>query len=166
MNTNYIKKLRERLSNSIGLPFQNILTEKMIIKALNDENIKYRKRLYDPIITLWTFICQVLDDDKSCRKAISRTNALMANDENKLPSADTGAIIDAVIDSFTKQEITLFRLLYPHLSSGDIALGDRAFGSYADICLILQRGVDSVFRMHASRKVDFSKGKSLGIMTI
>jgi len=249
---NYVKILRERLSNSIGLPFQEILSQDMIEKAMKDENIKYRKRLYDPIITLWAFICQVLDDDKSCRKAVSRVLAFLADDQNKLPSADTGAyckarkrlsqslvirlvkqtgqalhhkptdessdehlwcnkrvfltdgsslsmsdtmenkqkysqhsnqheyigfpvarivgifclhtgaLIDAVIDSFRKQEITLFRLLYPHLKSGDVALGDRAFGSYADICLLFQRGVDSVFRIHASRKVDFRKGKRLG----
>ena len=248
---NYVKTLRERLSNSIGLPFQDILSQDMIEQTLKDMNIEYRQRLYDPIITLWAFICQVLDDDKSCSKAVSRINALLADRYNKLPSADTGAyckarkrlnlsfiisllkqtgqalhhkptdkylwcnkrvflidgsslsmadtqenkqkysqqenqheyvgfpvarivaifclhtgaIIDAAIDSLSFQEITLFRRLYPHLKPGDVALGDRAFGSYADICLLLHRGVDSVFRIHASRKVDFSKGKSLSNQT-
>jgi hypothetical protein len=74
----------------------------------------------------------------------------------------TGAVIEAIIDSFDTSEIKLFRMLYSHLKTGDIALGDRLFGSYADISLLSQGGVDSVFRMNALRKPDFTKGKSLG----
>ena len=92
---NYVKTLKERLSNSIGLPFQDILSQDMIEQTLKDMNIKYRQRLYDPIITLWAFICQVLDDDKSCSKAVSRINAFLADRYNKLPSADTGAYCKA-----------------------------------------------------------------------
>lgn len=44
----------------------------------------------------------------------------------------------------------------------DVALGDRIFGSYADICQLARRGIDSVFRLHARRKTDFRKGKRLG----
>jgi hypothetical protein len=244
----YVKILRERLTNSIALPFHNILTQEIMQNTLNELNIKYRKRLYDPIITLWTFIWQVLDPDKSCSNAVSHILSLLADTSLKLPSDDTGAyckarkrldlrfiiylighvgqmlhsrlsddflwcnrrvflvdgsslstydsvenkqeftqpknqhdyygfpvarivgifclatgaVIEAVIDSFQTAEIKLFRSLYSHLKTGDIALGDRIFGSYADISLLSQRGVDSVFRMNALRKPDFTKGKRLG----
>ena len=244
----YVKILRERLSNSIALPFRDILSEDMMQQALDEENIKYRKRLYDPIITLWVFICQVLDADKSCKNAVSGVLSLLADTGEPPPSSDTGAyckarkrlslsfiirlfrhvgqslhqkptgeflwcnrpvflvdgstfsmydtpqnqqeypqpknqheyhgfpvarilgifclatgaLIDAAIDSFWVPEIKLFRMLYSHLKSGDIALGDRLFGSYGDISLLAQRGVDCVFRMHHLRKTDFRRGKKLG----
>ena len=53
-------------------------------------------------------------------------------------------------------------MLYSRLNPGDVALGDKLFGSYGDIALLSQRGIDSVFRMHNCRKTDFRKGKKLG----
>ncbi len=64
MSAKHVETLRERLSNSIGLPYSDILPEDMIQQTLEEENIKYRKRVYDPITTLWAFIRQVLDPDK------------------------------------------------------------------------------------------------------
>ncbi len=64
--------------------------------------------------------------------------------------------------SHSDQELNLFRSLYKHLKTGDVALGDRLFGSYADICLLKARGIDSVFRMHGPRKVDFRNGRRVG----
>lgn len=247
-NNKYVKILRERLSNSVALPFRDILTENMIQESLDKENIKYRKRLYDPFVTLWIFICQVLDPDKSCKNAVSQVLSLLSDSGQPLPSDDTGAyckarkrlslgfiislfrhvgqvlhqkpngqflwcnrpvflvdgstfsmydtpqnqqdfpqpknqhkyhgfpvarilgifclatgaLIDAAIDSFWVPEIKLFRMLYSRLKSGDVALGDRLFGSYGDIALLSQRGIDCVFRMHHLRKADFRKGKRLG----
>ena len=66
-----------------------------------------------------------------------------------------------MISSLSFGEVSLFRQLYVHLQAGDVALGDRMFGTFADICLLLARGVDSAFRMHGARKTDFRKGKRL-----
>ena len=249
MSAKHVKILRESLSNSVALPFRDILSEDMIQQTLKEENIEYRKRLYDPIITLWVFICQVLDADKSCKKAVSRVLSLLADTGELPPSGNTGAyckarkrlslcfiirlfrhvgqslhqkpadaflwcnrpvflvdgstfsmydtpqnqqeypqpknqhkyhgfpvarilgifclatgaLIDAAIGSFWVPEISLFRMLYSRLKSGSIALGDRLFGSYGDISLLAQRGVDCVFRVHHLRKTDFRRGKKLGI---
>ena len=70
-------------------------------------------------------------------------------------------MLDAVISSLCIGEVNLFRKLYVHLQGGDVALGDRIFGTFADICLLFARGVDSAFRMHVARKTDFRKGKRL-----
>ena len=59
-------------------------------------------------------------------------------------------------------EIVLFRKLWDGLISGDILLGDTAFGSFAAMASLLKRGVDSLMHMHQARHVDFRKGKRLG----
>ncbi|MCZ6680849.1 MAG: IS4 family transposase, partial [Candidatus Poribacteria bacterium] len=76
-------------------------------------------------------------------------------------SLATGAVLDSAISAFCVGEINLFRRLYPHLKAGSVVLGDRIFGTYCDICLLLARGVDAVFRLHGARKTDFRKGKCI-----
>jgi IS4 transposase len=58
----------------------------------------------------------------------------------------TGAIIDCAVDAYRVSERTMFRTLWRSLEEGDIVLGDRGFGSYAEVALILKMGVDFVFR--------------------
>ena len=58
----------------------------------------------------------------------------------------TGAIIDCEVDAYRVHERTLFRRLWRSLNEGDIVLGDKGFGSYAEVALLLKRGVDFVFR--------------------
>jgi len=70
-------------------------------------------------------------------------------------------VLDAVISPLSVGEVNLFRQLYVHLQASDVALGDRIFGTFADICLLFARGVDSAFRVHSARKTDFRRGKRL-----
>jgi hypothetical protein len=243
---NRVAILKEKLSNSTGLPFRDVLTETMIQQALEDEEMSYRNRLYTPMITLWTWLCQVIDKDKSCKNAVSRITSYLAACGETPPSTDTGAyckarkrlkerllprllrytgkhlheqdqelwcgrhvslvdgstltmadteenqseypqpesqaqgcgfpmanivalfclktgaLIEAVIGALTTHEINLFRSLYDCLQPGDVILGDRLYGTYADICLLKARGIDCVFRIHWRRKTDFRRGKILG----
>ena len=69
--------LREKLSNSIGLPFAQLLPESFLEKLLTEEGVSYRKRLFCPIVTLWAWLSQVLDPDKSCKNAVSRVVAFL-----------------------------------------------------------------------------------------
>ena len=244
---NRVAILRYKFAQSIGLSFAEILTESEIEQALQDEGVTYRKRLFCPIVTLWAWISQVLDKDKSCKNALSRVISYVVAEGQTPPSTDTGgyckarkrlperlllrfvkktgqqshaqsepeflwcgrrvavfdgssltmadteknqakypqpksqakgcgfpagrivlgfslstgAVLDAVISSLSVGEVNLFRQLYPNLHAGDVALGDRIFGSYADICGLRDCGVDSAFRMHGARKTDFRKGKRL-----
>ena len=244
---NRVAILREKFAQSIGLPFAEILTESEIEQSLEDEGVTYRKRLFCPIVTLWAWISQVLDKDKSCKNALSRLISYLVASGQPVPSTDTGgyckarkrlperlllrfvrqtgkqshaqseteflwcgrrvavfdgssmtmadtsknqkkypqpksqargcgfpagrivcgfslstgAVLDAVISSLSVGEVNLFRQLYVHLQSSDVALGDRIFGTFADICLLFARGVDSAFRVHGARKTDFRKGKRL-----
>jgi hypothetical protein len=79
-----------------------------------------------------------------------------------LMSLASGALLDFAVGNKHDGDLTLWRRLWDHLRPGDIALGDRHFCSYADIALLLQRGVDVVARL-ARRKTDFRKGRILGI---
>ena len=51
--TNRVKILKEKFSQSLGLPFGNLLPESVIEQALGELKIKYRRRLFDPFVTLW-----------------------------------------------------------------------------------------------------------------
>jgi hypothetical protein len=59
-------------------------------------------------------------------------------------------------------ETALLRELFDWLSSGDILLADRYYGSYFMIALLLELGVDFVGRLHQARNADFRRGQRLG----
>lgn len=54
-----------------------------------------KKRLFDPLITLWVFLSQVLDTDKTCHNAVSKIIAHLAGEEVEIPSTDTSAYCQA-----------------------------------------------------------------------
>jgi hypothetical protein len=72
---NRVEILKQKFTQSLGLPFRDLLLESTIREALEAEKIKYRQRLFDPFVTLWAFLSQVLDTDKSCHNAVSRVIA-------------------------------------------------------------------------------------------
>ncbi len=73
-----VQILSDQFNSSLGLPFQKLLPASTIEQALKEENIKYRQRLFSPIVTLWAFLSQVIDSDKTCHNAVSRVIAWLA----------------------------------------------------------------------------------------
>ncbi len=67
-----VQILVQQFTSSLGLPFEKILPQAVIEETLKEEKVKYRQRLYSPIVTLWAFLSQVLDKDKTCHNAVSR----------------------------------------------------------------------------------------------
>jgi hypothetical protein len=59
-------------------------------------------------------------------------------------------------------ECAALRGLHDRLDRGDIALGDSLYGTFVDIALLVARGVDVAFGLHAHRHVDFRTGRRLG----
>lgn len=55
-----VQILKQKFSQSLGLPFKELLPESAIEQALTDLKIKYHQRLFDPIVTLWAFLSQFL----------------------------------------------------------------------------------------------------------
>ena len=73
----------------------------------------------------------------------------------------SGAILSALTCGGAGHERTLFRGLWGALQKGDILLADAGFGSYAEIAVLLRRGVDSVVRL-GCRKARAGRLKELG----
>lgn len=46
--------------------------------------------------------------------------------------------------------------LHPELKAGDVVLGDRAFGSFGHVALLVSRGLHGIFRAHQKLIVDFT----------
>ena len=235
---------------------ERLLSARKVQEAVVAEGLKYRDRLFPPLVTLWMFLLQVLDANGSCRAAVMRhiawlsacgpasrmprgagtgpyckarqrlsqnlvsgllrqsgqalqrqTSALAKTilgsrpiklidgsvcsmsdtpaNQKQWPQPSTqkpglgfpmvrlvviislncAAVLDVAIGAYAgKQqgESSLFRTLLGSLEAGDIALADRYYTSYWMIGLLLERGVDCVFRQHQFRRIDFRSGRSLG----
>ena len=77
----------------------------------------------------------------------------------------SGAVLELAIGRYKGKktgENALFRTLWDSLEADDILLADRYYCAFADIALLQQRGVDTVFRKHHRRHSDFRRGKRLG----
>ncbi len=80
-------------------------------------------------------------------------------------SLNCAAVLDVAIGPYAgKQqgETALFRTMMSNLEAGDIMLADRYYASYWMIALLLEHHVDSVFRQHQLRAIDFRRGRRLG----
>ena len=240
------------LRNAATLPYRDLLDGEIVRSALAEEKLKFRVRTYTPLVTLWTFLTQVLDTDHSCRKAVSSLRAFLISQGQPAVSPDTsnyckarrrlplsliarllwttgerleenassewlwkgrsvhmadgstasmpdtpanqkaypqpvsqkphvgfplarfvtiislatGAVLDLALGPcFGKRsgETGLFRTLVQRMKAGSIVLGDRCFASYFGIAGLLERSIDGVFRMHQRRKIDFRRGRCLGV---
>ena len=67
-----VEILKRKFVRRAGLPFQEVLSEASIQSVLAAEEVNYRNRLYTPIITIWMFLSQVLEPDKSLSNAVKR----------------------------------------------------------------------------------------------
>ena len=67
-----VEILKRKLSERAGTPFSDILNDAVIEDALKAANVTYRKRLLTHIVTLWAFLYQVLNADKSLANAVKQ----------------------------------------------------------------------------------------------
>ena len=77
-------------------------------------------------------------------------------------SLASGALLQVARGTLHIHESQLFRQLWPVLEPADIILSDRGFCSFFAIASLLDRGIDSVMRLHQARRVDFRSGQRLG----
>ena len=83
--------LKEQFFKSLGLPWQDILPASRLDQILVEEGIKYRSRVYTPVVTLWGMIYQVLSADKSLRHTVKGMTTWLVAAGVAAPSSDTGA---------------------------------------------------------------------------
>jgi hypothetical protein len=77
-------------------------------------------------------------------------------------SLATGALLDYAKGNKHQHELGLLERLLQTFRPGDLALADRGFSTYTLMARLIQRQVQSLFRLHHSRPKDFRKGKRLG----
>jgi Transposase DDE domain len=90
-----LDRLRARFARNEGLPFADVLTEPRIREVLDEHGVAYRDRVFTPITTIWGFLSQVLNDDHSCRDAVSRIIAHRAASGLKVCSPNPASYCDA-----------------------------------------------------------------------
>jgi hypothetical protein len=71
----------------------------------------------------------------------------------------TGLLRDILAAPLRTHDMSQAVQLHPALQPGDVALGDRAFCSYAHMALLSLRGVFGVFRIHQKIKVELPTGE-------
>ena len=76
----------------------------------------------------------------------------------------TGAMLALAFGPWCAHDLRLFYFVRGIFVLGDIMLGDRAFGSYAELALLQRKGVDTVVRLHQARRTDFRCGRIMGRM--
>jgi len=72
-----IQKCRQDLVEKSDLCFTVLLPQQQVEAAIEKHRIRFRQRLYTPLVILWTFLYQVLAADQSCRAAVARLLAFL-----------------------------------------------------------------------------------------
>lgn len=78
-----------------GLPFSEVLTSQQLHRVLNECQVTFRERVFTPLVTLSTFLSQVLDADQSMRQAVARLLADRVAHDLPACSPDTRAYCKA-----------------------------------------------------------------------
>lgn len=68
----------------------------------------------------------------------------------------TGMITRMLASPLRTHDMTRVAELHPELQAGDLLLADRAFCSFPHLCLLIERGVQAVLRIHHQIIVDFT----------
>lgn len=77
-------------------------------------------------------------------------------------SLATGAVSRYSIGTLHEHEQRLFQDLRAHLGAGEVVLGDRNFGTFANLVLLKRQGAEGVFRRHQARGAGVQHLKRLG----
>ena len=87
--------VRARFAQNEGLPFADIVTEANILDVLNEHDVQFRDRVFNPVTTIWGFLSQVFSEDHSCRDTVSRIIAHRAANGETVCSPNTASYCKA-----------------------------------------------------------------------
>ena len=74
MSQSICRRIRDQINllrDQPHLPFSDLLDADLVGEVLGEEGVHYRERIFSPLVTLWTFLTQVLSLDHCCRKAVA-----------------------------------------------------------------------------------------------
>ena len=86
-----INFLRRQFLQDGDLPFTNVLSEQLVSQALTAAEVVWNNSIYQPLVTLWVFLSQVLNADHSCRAAVARLIVHRLSQGQSECSAESGA---------------------------------------------------------------------------
>ena len=89
------KSAKNRLTSAENIPLNDLFSQDFLNKFLKDLDICFRNRIFNPFITLWTFINQILSSDHSCRNAVTQLLAARSLNNQTSCSTSTGAYCQA-----------------------------------------------------------------------
>jgi hypothetical protein len=101
----------DKLESSEGLPFRHLLRPERIAVALESAGVEFRDRVFNPMVTLWAFLSQVIaKKESSCQDAVSRVLAERVACRQKACSPDSSSYCQArarlprqVVESLTRE---------------------------------------------------------------
>lgn len=143
---NKVKQLRRKFSQSVGLPIKDALPESTINQVIQAEGYQCRQCFFDPILTIWAFLSQTLDSDRSCRKAISRVMAYQADLSEKPFNAEALSIAHSDTGAYCKARQRLPETVLKRL--------------YQTVSQQLEKGVDTT-RLWLGRRVFLADGTTV-----
>ena len=94
MSQSTARRIRDQINllrDHPQLPFSDLLDAELVAEVLEEEGVRYRDRIYSPLVTLWTFLSQVLSPDHGCLKAVAGLIAYRTARGQEPCSADTGS---------------------------------------------------------------------------
>lgn len=88
--SNQVRFERSKLSDAQHQRITELLPAARVQQVLDEEDSNGRDCCYSPLVTLWTFLSQVLSPDHSCRDAVARLRVFLTGDGQSTCSPDTG----------------------------------------------------------------------------
>jgi hypothetical protein len=92
-----VARVRRQFRQTPDLCVGKLLPHQQVQEALARHHVTFRDCCYTPLVTLWTFLYQVLCPDPSCRAAVAHLLATLAGQKapaagqkTRAPNADTG----------------------------------------------------------------------------
>src|SRR6185437_12617736 len=73
-----VQSTRGMMIDEGGAVLRGVLSAEMVETAVKGAQVKYRKCLFTPLVTLWTFLMQTLSADGSCREAVAKLMAMVS----------------------------------------------------------------------------------------
>lgn len=93
LSKNHHLNTQNRLKETKHLAFKELLPRDEIIPLMKED--KHRERIYTPDVTLWAFLSQAIEEDKSQQAAVSRVIATAITNGEQVPSTNTSAYSQA-----------------------------------------------------------------------
>src|SRR5260221_10228611 len=75
-----VRLRHEQWSGKVASALHDLLPAEDVERVLREEGVWVRACPYSPLVTLWTFLLQVLSLDHSCRDAVAQLRAIQTID--------------------------------------------------------------------------------------